>query len=122
MTRQAREPSFLKPKEVVLTFDDGPMPWVTKSILDTLDTFCTKATFFSVGRMALAYPATVRDVLARGHTLGTHTYSHPFNMPRMKVDAATSEIERGLAAVATAAGAANRAVFPLYRPCPTAAA
>ena len=43
-----------KPKEVVLTFDDGPMPWITKSILDTLDNHCTKATFFSVGRMAIA--------------------------------------------------------------------
>jgi peptidoglycan-N-acetylglucosamine deacetylase len=112
MTRQGHEPSFLKPKEVVLTFDDGPMPWVTKSILDTLDANCTKATFFSVGRMALAYPATVKDVLGRGHTLGTHTYSHPFNMPRMKLDAATSEIERGFAAVSMAA---NAPVAPFFR-------
>lgn len=112
MTRQAREPSFLRPNEVVLTFDDGPMPWVTRSILDTLDTYCTKATFFSVGRMALAYPATVRDVQARGHTVGTHTYSHPFNMPRMKVDTATADIERGVAAVATAAGGQ---IAPFFR-------
>ena len=112
VTHQLREPSFLKPKEVVLTFDDGPMPWVTKSILGTLDTFCTKATFFAVGRMALAYPATVRDIVARGHTLGSHTYSHPFNMPRMKSDAATSEIERGLAAVTTAAGTP---IAPFFR-------
>ena len=112
MTNLAREPSFLKPKEVVLTFDDGPMPWVTKSILDTLDRFCTKATFFSVGRMALAYPATVKDVIARGHTLGSHTYSHPFNMPRMKSQAAHDEIERGIAAVATAAG---RPIAPFFR-------
>jgi peptidoglycan-N-acetylglucosamine deacetylase len=112
LTDQAREPSLLKPKEVVLTFDDGPMPWVTKSILDTLDRFCTKATFFSVGRMALAYPATIKDVIARGHTLGTHTYSHPFNMPRMKADAAHDEIERGIAAVATAAGTP---IAPFFR-------
>ncbi len=112
VTRQFHEPSFLKPKEVVLTFDDGPMPWVTKSILDTLDMFCTKATFFSVGRMALSYPATVKDVIARGHTLGSHTYSHPFNMPRMKPDAAKSEIERGLAAVAMAAG---KPIAPFFR-------
>jgi peptidoglycan-N-acetylglucosamine deacetylase len=112
VTRQAHEPSFLRPKEVVLTFDDGPMPWVTKSILGTLDTFCTKATFFSVGRMALAYPATVKDILARGHTIGTHTYSHPFNMPRMKPEAAAAEIEYGLAAVTTAAGAP---IAPFFR-------
>ena len=112
MTRQSREPSFLKPKEVVLTFDDGPMPWVTKSILDTLDTFCTKAAFFSVGRMALSYPATVKEILARGHTLGSHTYSHPFNMPRMKPEAAKAEIELGIAAVTTAAATP---ISPFFR-------
>ena len=111
-TRQAHEPSFLKPKEVVLTFDDGPMPWITKSILDTLDQYCTKATFFSVGRMALAYPKTVQDVMARGHTLGSHTFSHPFGMPRMKADKARDEIERGLAAVTLAAG---QPIAPLFR-------
>jgi peptidoglycan-N-acetylglucosamine deacetylase len=112
ITNQIHEPSFLKPKEVVLTFDDGPMPWVTKSILDTLDTFCTKATFFSVGRMALSYPATVKDIVARGHTLGTHTYTHPFNMPRMNPFQAQSEIEHGLAAVTTAAGTP---IAPFFR-------
>jgi peptidoglycan-N-acetylglucosamine deacetylase len=112
ITHQLHERSFLKPKEVVLTFDDGPMPWVTKSILDTLDTYCTKATFFSVGRMALSYPATVKDIVARGHTLGSHTYTHPFNMPRMNPFQAQSEIEHGLAAVATAAGTP---VAPFFR-------
>lgn len=111
-TKQAHERSFLIPNEVVLTFDDGPMPWITKSILDTLDQFCTKATFFSVGKMALAYPASVRDVLARGHTLGTHTYTHPFNLPHMKPAAAQDEIERGFAAVATAAG---QPIAPFFR-------
>jgi peptidoglycan-N-acetylglucosamine deacetylase len=111
-TKQTREPSFLNPKEVVLTFDDGPMPWITKSILDTLDKFCTKATFFSVGKMALAYPDMVKEVLARGHTLGSHTYSHPLNIARMKPEKAEDEIERGLAAVATAAG---QPVAPFFR-------
>jgi peptidoglycan-N-acetylglucosamine deacetylase len=82
ITKFSREESFLQPREVMLTFDDGPLPWITKSILDTLDRQCTKATFFSVGRMALAYPDTVRDVVARGHTLGTHTWSHPLNLNR----------------------------------------
>lgn len=108
----AREPSFLGPGEVVLTFDDGPMPWITKSILDTLDRFCTKATFFSVGSMAIAYPASVRDVLARGHTLGGHTWSHPLNLKRRGLDRAIDEIERGFAAIAMAAG---QPIAPFFR-------
>ena len=88
------------------------MPWITKSILDTLDRFCTKATFFSVGRMALAYPATVREVLARGHTLGGHTHTHPLNIARLKPERATDEIERGFAAIALAAG---QPIAPFFR-------
>lgn len=112
ITHQHKETSFLAPGEVVLTFDDGPMPWITKSILGTLDRFCTKATFFSVGRMAIAYPGTLREVLARGHTVGAHTWSHPFNMPAMKPGKAIDEIERGFAAVALAAG---EPVAPFFR-------
>jgi peptidoglycan/xylan/chitin deacetylase (PgdA/CDA1 family) len=112
MTKYAREESFLAPKEVVLTFDDGPMPWVTKSILETLDQFCTKATFFSVGQMALAYPDSVKDVLARGHTLGSHTWSHPLSLPRLSLERAKDEIDRGFAAVALAAG---QPIAPFFR-------
>lgn len=112
ITKARKEPSFLKPKEVVLTFDDGPMPWITSSILDTLDRHCTRATFFSVGRMALAYPESVREVLRRGHTLGTHTWSHPLNIARIRPDKATDEIERGFAAVAMAAG---MPIAPFFR-------
>ncbi len=111
ITRQDKEATFLKPKEVVLTFDDGPMPWVTRSILDTLDKFCSKATFFSVGRMALAYPQTLRDVLARGHTLGGHTWSHPLNLKRLKPEKAIDEIERGFAAISIASGGRTSPFF-----------
>ena len=111
-TGYQRSSSFLGQKEVVLTFDDGPMPWITKSILDTLDNHCTKATFFSVGRMAIAYPATTREILARGHTLGTHTWSHPLNLKRLKPESAIDEMERGFAAVAIAAG---QPIAPFFR-------
>lgn len=111
-TKQAKEISFLRPKEVVLTFDDGPMPWITRSIMDSLDAFCVKATFFSVGRMAIAYPDVVKEIIARGHTLGTHTMTHPFNMHRMAPYKAHEDIERGFAAVAAAAGTP---IAPFFR-------
>lgn len=112
MSTLIREDDFLRPREVVLTFDDGPMPWITKSILDTLDRFCTKATFFSVGRMAIAYPSTVKDVLARGHTLGGHTWSHPLNLKHRSLERAIEEIERGFSAIALAAG---QPIAPFFR-------
>ncbi|HRQ26548.1 polysaccharide deacetylase family protein [Hyphomicrobium sp.] len=104
ITKRDAEDRFLAEDEVVLTFDDGPVPWVTGPILDTLDAFCTKATFFPVGRMAINRPALVKDILARGHTIGGHTWSHPNNLRRLSHEKAIDQIERGFAAVALAAG------------------
>lgn len=112
ISKRVREPSFLAPMEVVLTFDDGPIPKTTTPILETLDRFCTKATFFPVGEMAAAYPAQMKEVLRRGHTVGAHTYTHPSNLPRLKGDRATLEIERGFAAVSLATGAP---IAPFFR-------
>lgn len=112
MTKRVKEDSLLGPKEVVLTFDDGPMPSVTTPILEVLDRYCTKATFFYVGQMALAYPAVVKDVIARGHTVGTHTWSHPMSLPRRSFEKATTEIDKGFAAVALAAG---QPIAPFFR-------
>ena len=67
---------FLEPKEVVLTFDDGPQKFHTEAVLAALARECTKATFFSIGKMALGYPEIIRRVAAEGHTIGTHTWSH----------------------------------------------
>ncbi len=113
ITKRQKEDRFLGPKEVVLTFDDGPLPGVTKPILDILDRHCTKATFFSVGKMAVAYPELVREILERGHTLGTHTWSHPLSLPRLKGEQARDQIESGFAAAVMAAGP-NR-VAPFFR-------
>jgi len=112
LTTQTHEPTFLKDKEVVLSFDDGPSPWVTPKILDALERHCTKATFFSVGKMAVAYPDVARDILVRGHTLGGHTWSHPRKLPRMKPEKAQDEIERGFAAIEAATGGG---VAPFFR-------
>ncbi len=112
LTHQVHEPAFLAEREVVLTFDDGPSPWVTPKILDTLERHCTKATFFAVGNMAVAYPHIARDIIARGHTLGSHTLSHPRRLPEMPAARAHDEIERGFAALEAATGGG---IAPFFR-------
>lgn len=112
ITKQVREDDLLKPMEVVLTFDDGPVPWITGPILKSLKAHCTKATFFSVGKMAKAYPETVRDILQSGHTLGGHTWSHPLNLPKMKQARAVAEIERGFASLVASSGGE---IAPFFR-------
>lgn len=63
-------------KSVYLTFDDGPIPEATPFILDTLDRFNAKATFFMVGENAVKYPHLLEEVRRRGHQVGNHTYNH----------------------------------------------
>jgi len=91
----------LAPKEVVLTFDDGPEPAATPRVLDALKHECVQASFFLLGRSALAHPELVRRERAEGHSIAHHTFSHPL-LDRMRVAAAQAEIDRGFAAVDTA--------------------
>ncbi len=112
ITRYAGEPGFLKPKEIVLTFDDGPSPSITRSILAALDSYCAKATFFPVGRMATAYPSVLREVANRGHTIGAHTWTHPRNLRRLTMKSVKHQIEKGFAAVALAS---NTPIAPFFR-------
>jgi len=95
----------LADKEIVLTFDDGPWPGTTPAVLDALKRECVDATFFLVGRNAAEHPELVRRELAEGHTVGTHTFSHPL-LDRMTPVHAEAEIVRGIAAVDAAAGSA----------------
>ncbi len=103
---------FLEDKEVVLTFDDGPQVGTTKAILDALQAHCTKATFFSIGKMALGMPEILRDVIKRGHTVGTHTMTHASIRKKKTKQEAIDEIEKGLSAVKRAAGSP---VAPFFR-------
>jgi peptidoglycan/xylan/chitin deacetylase (PgdA/CDA1 family) len=66
----------LGPKEVVLTFDDGPRPETTPYVLDVLAKECVKATFLTVGQNLDAHPEIARSELAAGHSIGIHSYSH----------------------------------------------
>jgi peptidoglycan/xylan/chitin deacetylase (PgdA/CDA1 family) len=88
----------LQPKEIVLTFDDGPWPGTTDAVLAALRHECVKASFFMLGRNAIAHPAQAKKVLSDGHTVAYHTYSHPL-LNRMSVERAEAEIDRGIAAV-----------------------
>lgn len=63
-------------KAVYLTFDDGPIPEATPFILDVLDRFNARATFFMVGENVEKYPHLFQEVKRRGHRIGNHTYNH----------------------------------------------
>ncbi|MFH2006598.1 MAG: polysaccharide deacetylase family protein [bacterium] len=63
-------------RQVALTFDDGPHPQTTTTLLELLDRHGVQATFFVVGRQAEAHPELIREILARGHELGNHSQSH----------------------------------------------
>lgn len=102
---------FLQPKEVVLTFDDGPQKFSTEAVLEALGKECVKATFFSVGKMALGYPEIIREVAHQGHTVGSHTWSHQA-IPKLKTfEAGRDEIERGVSAVQRAVGTPTAPFF-----------
>ncbi len=108
---QYKDLNFLKDGEVVLTFDDGPSRQHTPAVLAALDAHCTKATFFSVGRMAISDPEMLRETARRGHTIGTHTWSHK-NLGSLSPAAARQEIELGISAVQAALG---QPVAPFFR-------
>jgi peptidoglycan/xylan/chitin deacetylase (PgdA/CDA1 family) len=96
---------FLTDKEVVLTFDDGPWPVNTPAVLKALADECTKGLFFSVGKHATYHPEILRQVLAQGHTVGTHTWSHVnLNGKKMTEQMAKDEVEKGISAVKYALG------------------
>ncbi|KAF0153966.1 MAG: polysaccharide deacetylase [Syntrophaceae bacterium] len=68
---------------VAVTFDDGPSEPITRQILDLLDTYHIQATFFVTGVAALRHPDIISDMVARGHSIGNHSYSHnPFVMTK----------------------------------------
>lgn len=88
---------LLQKGEVVLTFDDGPHPVHTKEILAALAAQCAKATFFNVGEMVKQFPDVAREVQAQGHTVGTHTWSHP-NLASLSLEGAKTQIESTISA------------------------
>jgi peptidoglycan/xylan/chitin deacetylase (PgdA/CDA1 family) len=95
-----KDHDFLRPKEVVLTFDDGPWPGTTLQVLKALEEHCSKAMFFAIGKHSLWHPEILRQVAAAGHTIGTHTFSHQdLASGKLDDDKRKAEIEMGVSAV-----------------------
>ena len=114
-TMQYPETLPLADHEVVLTFDDGPLPKYSNKVLEILAAQCVKATFFTIGGQARANPEGVRKLLAAGHTIGTHTQTHPLSMNRMATDRAKQEIDDGIASAKAALGDNADALAPFFR-------
>jgi peptidoglycan/xylan/chitin deacetylase (PgdA/CDA1 family) len=114
---------FLKDKEVVLTFDDGPWLTTTPHVLKALADQCVKATFFPIGKHATYYPEVLKQVAAAGHTIGSHTWSHA-DLSKKTAEEAKEEIEHGLSAVKWAVGGPTAPFFrfPALRHPPEALA
>jgi peptidoglycan/xylan/chitin deacetylase (PgdA/CDA1 family) len=107
-----KELDFLKEKEVVLTFDDGPWLGNTPSVLKTLAEECTTGIFFIIGKHATYYPEILKQVYAAGHTVGTHTWSHiALVNKKLSEDQRKEEIEKGISAVKWALGGVAPAPF-----------
>ena len=85
-----KENEFMK---IALTFDDGPHPRYTPQILDILDKYGIKATFFAIGINADRYPDTMAMVIDRGHEIGNHTYTHP-HVDRLDSEMLYKEVEK----------------------------
>jgi peptidoglycan/xylan/chitin deacetylase (PgdA/CDA1 family) len=113
-TMQYSETLPLADHEVVITFDDGPLPPYSTRALDILAHECVKATYFLVGSMARAYPDVARRIYAEGHTIGTHSQNHPMIFNRMSIDRVQSEVENGINSVKAAIGN-PKAVAPFFR-------
>ncbi|HVI65316.1 MAG TPA: polysaccharide deacetylase family protein, partial [Bradyrhizobium sp.] len=107
-----KELDFLRDKEVVLTFDDGPWPVNTPSVLKTLESECTTGIFFPIGKHATYEPELLKKVYAAGHTIGSHTWSHAnLNNKKLSEDQRKEEIEKGLSAIKWALGGVSPAPF-----------
>jgi peptidoglycan/xylan/chitin deacetylase (PgdA/CDA1 family) len=104
----------LNDHEVVITFDDGPIPPYTNAVLDALAAECVKATYFLVGEMARAYPSIVRRIYNAGHSIGTHSQNLPFAFQRLSLEKAERQVETGIESVDAALGD-PKAISPFFR-------
>lgn len=98
---------------VAMTFDDGPHPSNTPRLLDMLRERNIKATFYVIGRNVDLYPEITRRIVAEGHEIGNHTYTHR-NMTKLGDDAVREELTKTRNAIAKATGVQPRTLRPPY--------
>ncbi len=101
------------PRKLAITFDDGPNPAITPRLLDLLDHYQAKATFFLIGRFVRECPDLVKETVARGHTLGNHTESHR-NLFKLGPAQVTVELRLCHNAIANTIGAPPKWFRPPY--------
>ena len=114
-TEHFKQYDFLRDKEVVLTFDDGPWPENTPMVLKALQDNCAKATFFEIGEHSTWRPDLTKLLVAAGMTVGSHTWSHKDlarNPYAKDIEQAKQEIEMGVSAVSMSAGTP---IAPFFR-------
>lgn len=97
---------------VALTFDDGPDPKTTPKVLDALDAAKAKATFFVIGKKAESHPEVVKEIVARGHTVGLHSYAHDRLFAMRGPRTWRADLKRGIAVLENITGERPR----LFRP------
>lgn len=114
-TMQYRETLPLKDHEVVLTFDDGPLPKYSNQVLQILANDCIKATFFIIGQQAKANPEGVRKLVAAGHTVGTHSMNHPLTFDRMPIEKIEAEVNGGIEWTSAAMTDQSSQLAPFFR-------
>jgi peptidoglycan/xylan/chitin deacetylase (PgdA/CDA1 family) len=113
-TEHFKQYDFLRDKEVVLTFDDGPWPGNTPMVLKALQDNCTKATFFEIGEHATWRADLAKELAVAGMTIGSHTWSHKdlaLNPYAKDIEQAKQEIEMGVSAVHAAVGGPTAPFF-----------
>jgi len=114
-TEHFKQYDFLRDKEIVFTFDDGPWPDNTPMVLKALTDNCTKATFFEIGEHATWRPDLTKELIEAGMTVGSHTWSHKDlakNPYAKDIEQAKQEIEMGVSAVHMAAAGP---IAPFFR-------
>lgn len=98
---------------IALTFDDGPHPTHTPKLLNILSQYNVKATFYVTGQNASRYPAIIRRMVAEGHEIGNHTYTHP-NLTKLSDAEVRSQLNKSVAAISAAANVKPRTFRPPY--------